>query len=79
MDRSRGSRLFHVYSPQLVGESGELDTGREKGKGHWGVECALAVIGTGGPAKRSDVIARATRGGAGASGPHPRRRRHGCP
>eukprot|EP00959_Pyramimonas_sp_CCMP1952_P323389 6767182-Pyramimonas_sp.AAC.1 len=25
-----------------VGESGELDTGREKGKGRWGVECILA-------------------------------------
>eukprot|EP00959_Pyramimonas_sp_CCMP1952_P331711 6945826-Pyramimonas_sp.AAC.1 len=29
----------------------------EKGKGLWGVECALAVIGTGGPVKRSNGTA----------------------
>eukprot|EP00976_Prorocentrum_cordatum_P085652 1186187-Prorocentrum_minimum.AAC.1 len=36
---------------RAVGESGELDTGCEKGKGPWGVECTLAVIGAGGPVK----------------------------
>ena len=36
---------------RAVGESGELDTGGGEGKGLWGVESTLAVIGTGGPVK----------------------------
>eukprot|EP00976_Prorocentrum_cordatum_P009170 183216-Prorocentrum_minimum.AAC.1 len=37
---------------RAVGESGELHTGCEKGKGLWGVERIVAVIGTGGPVIR---------------------------
>eukprot|EP00959_Pyramimonas_sp_CCMP1952_P305633 6395564-Pyramimonas_sp.AAC.1 len=47
-----------------AGESGELDTGSEKGKVPWGVECTLAVTGTtGGPVKPSRIIRGRTPGG----------------
>eukprot|EP00959_Pyramimonas_sp_CCMP1952_P148804 3112657-Pyramimonas_sp.AAC.1 len=48
--------LYSEGKGREVGESGELDTGREKGKGPWDVERILAVIGTGGPVKRRNVI-----------------------
>eukprot|EP00976_Prorocentrum_cordatum_P060070 1175750-Prorocentrum_minimum.AAC.3 len=40
----RGRVRVMLARPQgrAAGESGELDTGREKGKGLWGVECVLA-------------------------------------
>eukprot|EP00976_Prorocentrum_cordatum_P047017 949610-Prorocentrum_minimum.AAC.1 len=41
---------------RAVGESGELDTLREKGKGLWGVECTLAVTGVGGPQKNEVLL-----------------------
>eukprot|EP00959_Pyramimonas_sp_CCMP1952_P193453 4045542-Pyramimonas_sp.AAC.2 len=41
---------------RALGESGvKLDTGSEQGKGLRGVDWTLAVIGTGGPVKRSDI------------------------
>eukprot|EP00976_Prorocentrum_cordatum_P093482 1189382-Prorocentrum_minimum.AAC.3 len=49
--RKTDSRVM-LAGPQgrAVGESREQHTGREEGKGLWGVESTLAVIGTGGPA-----------------------------
>eukprot|EP00976_Prorocentrum_cordatum_P077892 1182872-Prorocentrum_minimum.AAC.1 len=48
--------LIGATKGREVGESGELDAGREKGKGLRGAACILAVIGTGGPVKRRNII-----------------------
>eukprot|EP00976_Prorocentrum_cordatum_P060258 1175821-Prorocentrum_minimum.AAC.1 len=62
---------------RAVGESGELDdTGREKGKGLWGVESTLAVIGTGGP-ESTRRRPEGVQGRGGGRGRHTRWRQKG--
>eukprot|EP00976_Prorocentrum_cordatum_P063064 1176964-Prorocentrum_minimum.AAC.6 len=52
---------------RALGESGvKLDTGSEQGKGLRGVDWTLAVIGTGGPVKRIEVLSGRS-GGLGGS------------
>eukprot|EP00959_Pyramimonas_sp_CCMP1952_P109674 2294226-Pyramimonas_sp.AAC.1 len=62
--RRGGEGVYTYMVDQLDEGTWYIPTGwTNQGKGLWSVECALAVIGTGGPVKRSRTI-RGARGRA---------------